>query len=254
MLVWNAREQGRRAGMKEGMQRGRDVGYREGRQVRRQDTYASMSPRRRETLTTDYATTDGEGYYDYDEESDFESPRTVTRNIPVPPPVLVPPPSNGDIHPTTIRTAPTTPHHPPVIIPPDNYIPQTGRDSVIRLPPPHELQRPPPTPQRTPSPPLPPSGPPIVTLPSRFTQTPRSFATPEPVIVNMASNRPRPRRRQSSPKSDSTTMSRFEMLNDPPPMPRDRRSPLSDIAEVLSVNMSPYPDGGTLTRGASIVS
>lgn len=65
-----------------------------------------------------------------------------------------------DIHPIISHAPAPSFTHGPVEILPDNYVPSTGPGEFIRLPPPHELTHPPPTPERPPQPVLQSSHPP----------------------------------------------------------------------------------------------
>lgn len=154
-------------------------------------------------------------------------PRDPTPPSPPLPPTPVPPP---DIHPVpsarprSFRNASPS-RHSHISIPPDGYIPSLDADHQIRIPPPHEFSRPPPTPERMQSPPLPrvPDQDPLPIRP-RTTGSQRTHR-----------NNP-----QSSPGSNSTTLSQFDMVNDPEYV-STRRSPLSVIPEVLSTHTSPNP-------------
>ncbi|KAF8872611.1 hypothetical protein CPB84DRAFT_1799127, partial [Gymnopilus junonius] len=49
---------------------------------------------------------------------------------------------NAPIHPVSIRNMTPSIRHERIVLPPDNYIPTMGPDSLITLPPPHELSQP----------------------------------------------------------------------------------------------------------------
>lgn len=143
--------------------------------------------------------------------------------LPLPrrPPSPLSPPTPADIiRPIIIRGVTPSVRHSTISIPPDGFIPEAGLDSIIRLPPPHELSRMPPSPSQTPPPQLAPqSRGPVIIPPDQ----PRS-------------RKPRARA-HSSPESNSTALSQLDMVNEPEP----RRSPMSVILEVRSVDTSPNP-------------
>ncbi|PFH52078.1 hypothetical protein AMATHDRAFT_2557 [Amanita thiersii Skay4041] len=121
--------------------------------------------------------------------------------------------------PVSIRGPSRSPILSPAFFPPDNFIPQLDADNVIRLPPPHEFQRPPPSPER-------PASPQIGSETGDRQERPQSrTATPY-----------RRARRHSSPESNSTTISQMDLVNDP-----GIRTPMSAIPEVTSVQTSPAP-------------
>ncbi|KAF8893908.1 hypothetical protein BD779DRAFT_1504084 [Infundibulicybe gibba] len=179
-----AREEGRRIGIKEGLARGRDLGIHEGRLM----GYVEARPSTRR-----------ESHPSPVEDSRPSRTRRVSSSVEIPPgshPSPIPPvppevtntrpPSQGtDIHPIIIHNEPPSPLHAPVVIPPDGFIPEIGRDSFIHLPPPHELSRPP-------------------LLQSR------------PLMIPANTIRRSRAHRHSSPESNSTTISQFDMVNDPP--------------------------------------
>lgn len=198
-LVQMAREEGRRMGMEEGMERGRDLGYKEGRAVGYEQG-RSRAEHVMERFLYDADMTMGMGVAD--DETPLGSPIS--------------------------RSVPATPRH--MNVPPDNWIPEQDIDAVIRLPPPHEMNRPVMTHSPSPSPPLPPlpeiaeedededrSESPIMipapqtTIPMHQTDTRygRSDAPRNP-------GSSRHRRRSSSPGSEiSTQTSDLELLSAP---------------------------------------
>ena len=250
-MIQLAREEGRKIGILEGLERGRHLDFYEG-------PAASYAPAR--FRAENPVEEQEEEYLEGDEaDSRTPSPHSLNDSVshfnapsveylpPSPPQFRNPPdsvaeiaqrvPSVGQIHPTVIHRLTPPPRHPYVNIPPEGYIPATGLDSVIRLPPPHELSRPPPTPQRSPSPPLPPipegEGEPLMIPASSPTPTLPRPINPTPVRSHGVG-------RQSSPESNSTTISQFDMVKDPPRF-NGRRSPMSVIPEVRSVHTSPNP-------------
>lgn len=58
-------------------------------------------------------------------------------------------PDPSSVRPISMSNQPRTPSHPRVDIPPDNFIPFQNADGTMGIPPPHEMQRPPPTPIAT---------------------------------------------------------------------------------------------------------
>jgi hypothetical protein len=229
MIINAAREEGRRMGIREGLERGRNMGFQEARFM------ARLSG------TEDEESYDGGDSPDYNDNhrsrvidsTEHIQPREPSLRNPSPPsppppdPVPVPPPEFinhiPDIRPRSIRNASPSVRHSQVSIPPEGYIPALDADHMIRIPPPHELSRPPPTPERPPSPPLPESG------DTAHTNRPNT-----PHHTQQA-------RHQSSPESNSTAFSQFDMVNDPGYV-TGRGSPLSVIPEVLSTHTSPNPE------------
>ncbi|KAK7472991.1 hypothetical protein VKT23_001095 [Stygiomarasmius scandens] len=166
-------------------------------------------------------------------------PAPVVPHNEEPHPIPVPPPTthhlnSGDIHPTIIHNVPHSPRHPPVHIPPDGFIPILDEQSRIVLPPSHEL---------SPAPPITSPLPPFVPL-----HDTKIVPPPGEYTVNMT----RGYRQPASPESNSTTISQFEMVNDPPA----KYSPqMSAIMEVASERNSPIPNtssGNDLHRNTSL--
>jgi hypothetical protein len=181
-LVQVAREEGRRLGLEEGIQRGRDLGYQEGRA----EGYEQGRSRAEDMM--------GRMFYD-----EHGSPISQT-------PMQYSPPSSRH-----------TQH-----VPPDNWIPEQDFDARIRLPPPHEMTRPPVS--RSPSPPLPQippedenddeegEGSPALMIPA-----PNRHSMEHGYGSDAPRRPPRLPRRSSSPTSESSTRtSELEMLNVPP--------------------------------------
>lgn len=212
-----AMEEGRQAGIIEGMHRAREYHL--------QQQLATQPPVSTAGQWTEGETTsvrEDSGSESEDEETQPPSPvLTVTRSV-----------ARSDRSRQTMQTdrsRQTAPRqmHPSNSIPPDNFIPSMGTDSVIHLPPPHELSMAPPTPGT-----MAPS-----TLPRPHDP---SFAVnvveQAPSIRSATTTRTGGhRRRRSSPSSNSTTYSKFEIVNPSPP----KHSPMSAITEVNSPNPGP---------------
>lgn len=125
--------------------------------------------------------------------------------------------------------------HPDTAIPPDGWIPPSDGDGTIRLPPPHELQRP--HSPRSPSQPLPPLRPPSVAM-DRGGQQQQSNG------ADYSYNRDRRNSVGSIPLSiPSTTISQFDLVSAPGDHDPNRKSGLSVIHEVSSsMEFSPATD------------
>lgn len=238
IMVKVAMEEGRKIGLQEGLQRGRHLGIQEAQMLAQ---FSDMEDEEGEE--GEYYDDNENGSLDTFDDIDYRSrfigsvedvrtpeppppepPQVPADPIPVPPPEPVQP--IPDNRPRSFYNASSSVRHSYVSIPPDGYIPALDADHIIRIPPPHEFSRPPPTPERMTSPPLP-------RLPEREAPTPRSRSrTPHRTH--------KPRHHNSSPGSTSTALSQFDMVNDPDYV-TGRRSPLSVIAEVLSTHTSPNP-------------
>lgn len=132
--------------------------------------------------------------------------------------------------PTPVANAPPSPGHQPVYDLPLGYIPAMDSDGQIRLPPSHEIDPPPASPQ------------PVLIPPPGVTRdrsnsnasapsAPGDYPYPKPQTPSVAESL------QSIPASQSTTMSQFDLVNPPLPMQQrnfsgDRRQALSTIQEV----------------------
>ncbi|KAH7912266.1 hypothetical protein BJ138DRAFT_1125350 [Hygrophoropsis aurantiaca] len=249
-MINMAREEGRKEGIQAGLAMGKDIGYvrgrskgyARGRNIADRVTEAYFSPQQESELPMTEDT------------GDFPRERTRRRRSPTVTYVgqtttadSGPSSSSSeDIRPTPTRNTMYSPHHPHVDIPPDGWIPEADASLLIRIPPPHELARPPPTPgaqtpislSRSPSPPLPAlprEADPVLMIPE-----PRSPATPTYDTPDGTRRPPRVRRR-SSQESVSTRTSDLELLSAPE---GHRSSGLSVIPEVVS-NQS-TPNGGHL--------
>lgn len=229
VLINAAREEGRRMGLQEGLERGRNIGIQDARFVM---PFGGDG---------EDAESDGDDFPDYidrhrsgsiiSNDSPEPPPRNASPLRPPPPepiPILPPETTNRvpDIRPISYRNASPSVQHSQISVPPDGYIPTLDADRLIRIPPPHELSKPPPTPERTQSHPLPES------------------ENPPQVNGLPSSNIPHRAHRaghQSSSGTNSMALSQFDMLNDPD-YGTGRRSPLSVIHEVLSAHTSPNPE------------
>ncbi|KAE9401243.1 hypothetical protein BT96DRAFT_938091 [Gymnopus androsaceus JB14] len=268
-LVLAAREEGRRVGLKEGLQRARaEVGF--------IDIAADgfVTPPTVTQLDSLY----GDGETSYNEGDVLESepplphlmpfePSSSTRHsspqpqdYPPPPPLphpsapiqtapVAPPlPSTmtGQIHPVIVHNIPPFPRHPPINIPPDGMIPADRPFFGFTISPPHELS---PMPLIMGLPP-----------PSRpIPEEPRIFPPPVPQRASMYASYSdyhpgHTYRGQSSPESNSTAISQFDMLAEPHSMMANI-SPMSVIPEAMSGFTSPNPPsmhGGELHRSSSM--
>ncbi|KAL1681805.1 hypothetical protein EV122DRAFT_204908 [Schizophyllum commune] len=240
-LIEVAREEGRRIGILEGLQRGREFSY--GRRyissvpatTTTEDLYddeESIASRR------DYARATREGMNERRRSSDAESedavptppqPMEPVPEPPVPEPTPAPPPRPPSTAPSALTGIPgfmsPGPSHVP---PPDNFIPMMSEDGGISLPPPHEFHQQQ-TPQAMAEPPLPPA---------------EGQQTPGP---ERRRRRHHYSYRQSSPESLSTTLSHLDMVKEPDQ--NVMSTPMSAIAEVRSAGPSPNPTPGPTDMG-----
>ncbi|KAJ3910581.1 hypothetical protein F5879DRAFT_983789 [Lentinula edodes] len=266
-LVMAAREEGRRIGFREGLQRARaEVGFLD----IGEDGYVTPPSRTRLDSVSDE---DRSTFYsdELGEEPDpmprpmpseppsirNESPQPQPQPSPHPQDIPIPvapprPPSSatGQIHPIPIHNMPMSPRHPPVNIPPDGMIPlDNASGNGIQLPPPHELSPMPPIMELSPAPPP----------PQELDEEPRIVPPPgshrTPMYATRSDYRPsHSYRGQSSPESSSTAMSQFDMLTEPQDIMANL-SPMSAIPEVASGFTSPNPPsmhGGDLHRSGSM--
>ncbi|KAJ4482157.1 hypothetical protein J3R30DRAFT_2132837 [Lentinula aciculospora] len=270
-LVMAAREDGRRIGFREGLQRARaEVGLLD----IAGDGYVTPPSRTRLESVSD-ADEDRSTFYsdELGEESDpmpqpMPSEPPSVRNgssqrqfppqaQPSPPheaPTPVAPPrprsTTGQIRPIPLHNIPMSPRHPPVNIPPDGMIPfDNASGNGISLPPPHELSPMPPIMELSPAPP------PALVIEEepRIVPPPGSHRTP--MYASYSEYHPgHSYRGQSSPESSSTAMSQFDMLAEPQNIMANI-SPMSAIPEVASGFTSPNPPsmhGGDLHRSGSM--
>ncbi|THH13021.1 hypothetical protein EW146_g7156 [Bondarzewia mesenterica] len=264
-LIDLAREEGRRLGLQEGLSRGRRVGFENGRMAGFEQGRSTSGARAifladEADPVASYAP--DEGVRETQEERpltpidlveepmlNFPTPNPTAPPDPVPerisparsrtsshaPSVVAPepsaaPPPGG--YPTIVRSVTSPVRHPQNIIPPDGYIPRADADSMIRLPPPHEMQRAPPTPEN----PL-----------SRISEEGSPLMVPNPAVRREHEPTPGPygtrqdsaSRRGTSPESQgSTTISQFELVSEPSRY-RPMSGGLSVIQEVASGQPSP---------------
>jgi len=153
---------------------------------------------------------------------------------PSPPPTRVRPPDAG-IHPTILHNIPRSPSHGPIDIPPEGWIPEL-EGGAIRLPPPHELSRPPPTPEQLMSPTLPPQRPPSIPQPPP-PRPPSESARSVRSHKSHRSHKSRSSRRAPSPAESSGSTSISEHPLTQPSV--HAYSPMSVIPEVRSNEQSP---------------
>lgn len=147
IMLKTAMEEGRQAGLREGLKRGRELALQDAQ------------------IMEQYDELDEEEGYDSGGRLDDNAYRPRSRFItsaedvqtPVSPEVAQPPlapvPAVSDPppdRPRSVRNPSPSIGHLRLDIPPDGYIPALGADHIIRIPPPHEFSRPPPTPERTP--------------------------------------------------------------------------------------------------------
>ncbi|KAJ3977814.1 hypothetical protein EV361DRAFT_467917 [Lentinula raphanica] len=275
-LILAAREEGRRVGFREGLQRARaEVGFLD------IDQTGYVTPPNRNPLES-LSDVDEDRSTIYSDEIDepISPPRAMPSEPPsvrerspdiqpqplprsppprhTPAPAAPPRPSSrsttatGQIHPIPYHNIPPSPRHPPVNIPPDGMIPLDSSDgNGIVLPPPHELSPMPPIMELSPAPAPPPvieeEEPRIVPPPGSHHRSPMYASHPDYHPGHSY-------RGQSSPESSSTAMSQFDMLAEPQSMMANL-SPMSAIPEVASGFTSPNVpsmQGGDLHRSGSM--
>jgi hypothetical protein len=235
-LVDLAREEGRKLGIQEGLARGRSLGFDQARSTTsdRRDSRAvlnnlppqddhehdprSFTPTRTPAVMDSPLDPIGGPMLNFPPSpSAAGSPNPEIFHHPETP---IPPP--GDLAPIVVRNTPSPSHHPDNIIPPDVFIPLAGKDSVIRLPPPHEM-----APSLAPSSPV-------------FERS--ASVDPEPLMVpNPGARHDRVPTEPGSPSS--TNISEFELVSQPNdassrPSRRNKAS-LSVIPEAVSGSNTP---------------
>ncbi|KAF5351843.1 hypothetical protein D9756_007488 [Leucocoprinus leucothites] len=247
--VMNAQDEGRRQGLEEGFRKGREMGYREG--LRMAESELENIARTGPPVSS---SADAEMPPHSSAASQTLEPQIPPRhsrapsNIPSRPPTAPPetpsspsvlqatipsvnqpvqpvsemPEEPEVIRPRSVRALSPSPHIQPSAIPPDNFIPHLEEDNRIRLPPPHEFGRLPPSPE--------PSVAPALAGPAE-NEEPRMI--PPKVSTNF---RAASGHRSTSPTSASTTLSHMDMITDPYDT---GRSPMSVIPESLSQEGSP---------------
>lgn len=265
-----AKEEGRKQGLQEGLEMGKDIGYLRGRNQgyingrstadRMMDRYfspPSESEGRRSrgepdllpetdppysATTTQFPLSGGSTT----SSSSSSSEREVRRYS-----------RTGGARAASARTTMYSPAQPHTEIPPDGFIPEADASMIIRLPPPHEFARPPPTPAgQSPSsrtglrsphiPPVPvPGDVPVLMVPE-----PRSPGNP---LYDLSGERQhRKVRRRSSGESvgSSTRTSELDLLNAPEHVANrgHRSSGLSVIPEVASLKEASTPSSQSMKQ------
>ncbi|KAG6837793.1 hypothetical protein H0H93_016161 [Arthromyces matolae] len=245
LMIMRAMDEGRKLGMQEGIEQGRALALREF-DMTDDDLAAEYMEYNEEPLQRSNLLASNEDLLNHlPKQSDVEPlvqppPLESGEPIPVPPPDLVqrtPLPIPDLVQPTPLpipdliqvtpvmrprsfRSPSPSILHQPISIPPDGYVPTLDSDNVIRIPPPHELSRPPPTPERGPSP----------QLPEIIQEEPRP-----------SSRSHRRRMSNSSMTSGSTFSNAAGHMGRPP-------SALSAIPEAQSPYSSPVPEMGLHLR------
>ena len=247
-LVQIARDEGRVAGIKEGMARGRALGYEEGRA----DGYARgriggsrggsregsppvVVPFAEESFNTNNIVPPSDSADQSAQDDSIPRAEKIVVHSPPTEPLRKSPPQDSEIHPILVHNAPASPQHIPLDYPPEGWIPTIEGDR-IRLPPPHELSPSPFSPSLTPSH----TPPPTHVLPPAPEGTPEPLMIPPPSIrmtpehEPLTSNDLRARilRRRRSTDSQSTTFSQFDLVS--PPTAPSARTNVGPRPNVLS--------------------
>ncbi|KAK0196933.1 hypothetical protein F5146DRAFT_1013467 [Armillaria mellea] len=195
--ILKATEEGRQRGFVEGIQRARVFAQEQATRTTEDDSTES------ESSSSGASTYHGPLYQAPRQQPSLNFPEPSIK--PPSPPISFPIPETVQsemINPTMAMPSPQLPH---VGVPPEGFIPETGQDSVIRLPPPHELTPRPPTPVAAFVPPLPvipEDGEEPVVPPPGFATGSAPAPFPEPML-----------RRHSSQESMSTSISKLDILN-----------------------------------------
>jgi hypothetical protein len=265
-----AREDGRKQGLQEGLEMGKDIGYLQGRNrgyVSGRST-ASKMMERYFSPPSESEERRSRGEPDLPPESD---PPYATTTTPFPP-------SGGSARSSSstsserevprysrtvgtrtgsARTTMYSPAQRHAEIPLDGFIPEADASLIIRLPPPHELVRPPPTPtdhsplSRPGSPlaqipPVPvPGGVPVLMIPE-----PRSPGNTMYDISGERQHRKVRRRSSGDSVGSSTRTSELDLLNAPEHVPSrgHRSSGLSVIPEVASLQEASTPSSRSVKQ------
>ena len=270
-MIDMAREEGRKQGLQEGLDLGKDIGYLRGRNqgyVNGRST-ATRVMERYFSPPSESEARRSRGEPDLPLESD--PPYTATT-------MRYPPSGSASTRSSTsssseqdmprysrtggtrtgsARTTMYSPAQPHAEILPDGFIPEADASMIIRLPPPHELVRPPPTPTGhspssqpgSPSPQIPPvpvpGDVPVLRVPE-----PRSPGN-TPYDLEGERQHPKVRRRSSRESvSSSTRTSELDLLNAPEPVPGrgHRSSGLSVIPEVASLQEASTPSSRSMKQ------
>lgn len=259
-----AREEGRKQGLQEGLAMGKDMGYVQGRNK----GYAQGRVTADRVLERHYnAPSEEESRHSKDDSEDTEPPTTTT--TPRFQPEVISVTSRSSIEHGGISRPRPRPQSRPVQTPParnamfspanalheihDGWIPQADASLIIRLPPPHELQR------RTPGPnsPSPLSGSPSSPLAALPVPLVDPLMVPEPrsgtpiyavAASDSSSSSSRPARgvRRRSSVADSMLSTRTSELELLSPPEHTRPSGLSAIPEVASVKEQSTPSSRSM--------
>ncbi|KAG2125958.1 hypothetical protein DEU56DRAFT_983062 [Suillus clintonianus] len=263
-MIEVAREEGRKQGLQEGLEMGKDVGYVHGRSKgyaqgrvtadRVLERYFSGQSDEESNSKRDSGDAQDTPRFRPEpisraSSSEQSRPRTPTRRRTQPQPQPQPQSQLQQRPPQTssARSTMFSPAHALHDIPSDGWIPEADSSLIIRLPPPHEFQRP----RRTPSPISSSPGTPLRSLPVPLQDPvlmvpePRSPGMP---LYTVPSSDSRPqrtvRRRASGTESvTSTRTSELELLS-PPEHPRS--SGLSVIPEVTSIREQSTPSSRSM--------
>lgn len=267
-----AREEGRKLGLQEGLEMGKDIGYLQGRNQGYTNGRSTASKMMERYFSPPSESEERRSRGDPDLPPENDPPYIAT-TTPFPP-------SGGSARsssssstsserevPRYSRTAGTrtgsarttmySPAQRHAEIPLDGFIPEADASLIIRLPPPHELIRPPPTPSghsplsrpSSPSaqiPPVPvPGDVPVLMIPE-----PRSPGNPMYDISGERQHRKVRRRSSADSVGSSTRTSELDLLNAPEHVPSrgHRSSGLSVIPEVASLQEASTPSSQSIKQ------
>jgi len=246
-MVEMAREEGRKLGLQEGLEMGQDIGYfspASESETRRSRGEPDLPPESDPPYTVTTTRFPPSGSSASSSSSSSSGERDVPQHA-----------RSGAARTSSARTTMYSPAQGHADIPPDGFIPEADSSMKIRLPAPHELVRPPPTPgqspsaSRSPSPrirPVPvPGDVPVLMVPE-----PRSPGNP---VYELAGERQQRRiRRRSSGESvgSSTRTSELDILHAPEPLASrgHRSSGLSVIPEVASLQEASTPSSHSMKQ------
>ena len=236
-----AREEGRQLGLKQGLARGRRLGFEQARSTTsdrhdseavlnepdHQDDVGSLTPTSVPAIIVEPPLDPiGEDMLDFP----MSPPAPTSPNPEIFPHREAPPP--GDLPPPVTTNTPSPSHHPNNIIPQDGFIPLAGNDSVIRLPPPHEMASP-------------------VSPSSPVLERPASVGAAPLMVPDPGVRRDRAPTEPGSP--GSTNISEFELVSQPNdassrPSRRNKAS-LGVIPEVVSGSNTPADRARSISIG-----
>ncbi|KAH0827561.1 hypothetical protein J3R83DRAFT_4282 [Lanmaoa asiatica] len=270
-MIDMAREEGRKQGLEEGLEMGKDIGYLRGRNqgyVNGRSTADKMMERYFSPPSESEARR-SRGEPDLPPEGDVPYTATTTR-FPVSGGSAPSSSSSssserevsrysrtGGTRTASARTTMYSPAQPHAEIPPDGFIPEVDASMIIRLPPPHELVRPPPAPadQSPSSRPVSPSPymPPVPVpgdVPALMVPEPRSPGNPLYELSGERQHRRVRRRSSGESVSSSTRTSELDLLNAPEYVPNrgHRSSGLSVIPEVASFQEASTPSSRSMKQ------